>query len=524
MKTSIFAEETLLAMMTRLFHSHIFVFASLLLLVACAGKEVEVSSIALSQPSAEMEIGETLSLKANVSPSNASYDGVSWTSTKPRVASVSESGLVSALSEGNTTITAMAGGKTASCSITVVMGYVEVSSITLNKSTIFLYEGDTETLTPTISPENATNKTISWSSSNKDVATVKDGTITAIKKGEATITAQAGGKTAACTITVQTKKVSVTGVSLDNTSLSITEGDTKALKATVIPSNATDKTLSWSSNNTSVATVSSSGTVTAVAPGTAKITVKTNDGGKTATCSVTVKKFTPTMSVPKAVDLGLSVKWASFNLGATRPDGFGDYFAWGETEPYYEPGYAQSQNPVWKEGKEAGYDHVSYKWCEGTVLTLTKYCSKLGFGHLDYLSTLSRQDDAAHANIGGKWRMPRKSEMEELLNNCTWEWATLNGVKGFNVTGPNGNSIFLPTVGCRFGTSLLDNCYINYKNYYPNEYSYYIHYWTSSVDDSYPEFAFCAYSYSHSTENIGTKPEISQQFRPRGLPIRPVSD
>jgi hypothetical protein len=120
--------------------------------------------------------------------------------------------------------------------------------------------------------------------------------------------------------------------------------------------------------------------------------------------------------------------------------------------------------------------------------------------------------------------MPRKSEMEELLNNCTWEWATLNGVKGFNVTGPNGNSIFLPTVGCRFGTSLLDNCYINYKNYYPNEYSYYIHYWTSSVDDSYPEFAFCAYSYSHSTENIGTKPEISQQFRPRGLPIRPVSD
>ena len=522
MKTSIFAEETLLAMMTRLFHSHIFVFASLLLLVACAGKEVEVSSIALSQPSAEMEIGETLSLKANVSPSNASYDGVSWTSTKPRVASVSESGLVSALSEGNTTITAMAGGKTASCSITVVMGYVEVSSITLNKSTIFLYEGDTETLTPTISPENATNKTISWSSSNKDVATVKDGTITAIKKGEATITAKAGGKTAACTITVQTKKVSVTGVSLDNTSLSITEGDTKALKATVTPSNATDKSLSWSSNKTSVATVSSSGTVTAIAPGSATITVKTNDGGKTATCSIIVTKFTPTMSVPQAVDLGLSVKWASFNLGASEPEGNGDFFAWGETEPYYKPGYARSKNPVWKAGKEAGYEWTSYKWCKGTGNTLTKYCDNIGFGynfHTDYYTTLTRQDDAAHVNIGGKWRIPKKEEMEELLNDCSWVWTTVNGVNGFRVTGPNGNSIFLPTVGCRFETSLLDNSSVT-----AGLYTYYhLYYWTSSLlTKSAPMHAWYLQATFEST--AVKKPSLSQYIRCFGCAIRPVSD
>ena len=164
-----------------------FVLASILsiVLVACGEKAVEVASVSISQPSAEMEIGETLSLKATVSPSNASYDAITWTSAKPQVASVSASGLVSAISEGNTTITVTAGGKAASCSVTVVKGFVAVSAISLNKTSLELVEDDTETLTATVSPDDATDKTVSWTSSNEAVANVKDGTITAIKEGNA---------------------------------------------------------------------------------------------------------------------------------------------------------------------------------------------------------------------------------------------------------------------------------------------------------------------------------------------------
>ena len=168
-----------------------FVLASIvsIVLVACGEKVVEVASVSISQPSADMEIGETLSLKATVSPSNASYDAITWTSAKPQVASVSASGLVSAISEGNTTITVTAGGKAASCSVTVVKGFVAVSAISLNKTSLELVEDDTETLTATVSPDDATDKTVSWTSSNEDVAKVKDGTVTAIKEGNANITA-----------------------------------------------------------------------------------------------------------------------------------------------------------------------------------------------------------------------------------------------------------------------------------------------------------------------------------------------
>ena len=289
-----------------------FVLASILsiVLVACGEKAVEVASVSISQSSAEMEIGETLSLKATVSPSNASYDGIIWTSTKPQVASVSASGLVSAISEGNTTITVTAGGKAASCSVTVVKGFVAVSAISLNKTSLELVEDDTETLTATVSPDDATDKTVSWTSSNEDVAKVKDGTVTAIKEGNANITAKAGDKTATCSVLVRAKHIAVTGVGISQRNLQMEIGETQTLTITVLPANATDKSVSWKSSNSSVATVSSSGEVTAKSAGSATITVTTKDGGKTATCSVEVVEDAPVL---QAVDLGLSVKWASYN-------------------------------------------------------------------------------------------------------------------------------------------------------------------------------------------------------------------
>ena len=166
---------------------------------------------------------------------------------------------------------------------------VAVTSVTLDSTSITLVEGDSQTLTATVSPSNAENQKVLWSSSNSSVASVKEGVVTALKVGNATITAKTddGGKTATCKVIVETKDIPVTGVTLDKTSYEMTEGDEFTLTATVNPENATNKNISWSSSNTSVATVEN-GKVKALKTGTATITVKTEDGGKVASCEVTV--------------------------------------------------------------------------------------------------------------------------------------------------------------------------------------------------------------------------------------------
>ena len=273
--------------------------ASISLLFSSCGeteKEIEVSSIAIGQPSAEMEVGETLSLKVTVSPSNATYDGISWTSTKPKVATVSESGLVSALSEGNTIITAMAGGKTANCSITVVKKVVAVSSISLNKESINLVEGDSETLVATVLPDDAADKTVTWTSSKGEVATVNNGVVSAVSEGEATIMAKAGEKTATCKVVVAKRVIPVESIELDYEQLSLTEGESQTLTATVKPDNATDKTVSWESSDKTIAIVDKDGTITAIKVGNARI--KASAGEKSATCEVEVLKgFVPVSSI-----------------------------------------------------------------------------------------------------------------------------------------------------------------------------------------------------------------------------------
>ena len=168
---------------------------------------------------------------------------------------------------------------------------MSVTGVSLNTTSLTMTEGESQTLTATISPSNATDQSVTWASSNTTVATVSSsGIVSAKSLGTATITVKTndGGKTATCQLTVLSNKVSVSGVSLDNTSLTMTEGETQSLKATVSPSNATDKSVTWSSNNESVAMVSSTGVVIARSAGTATITVQTTDGAKTATCTVTV--------------------------------------------------------------------------------------------------------------------------------------------------------------------------------------------------------------------------------------------
>lgn len=211
----------------------------------------------------------------------------------------------------------------------------------------------------------------------------------------------------------------------------------------------TNKTLvkHFGGSDESIARVSSTGVVTGVASGSAVITATTLDGGKTVTCQVTVKEIIPSVPVPEAVDMGLSVMWASFNLGASKPEEYGNYYAWGETQTKSE------------------YSEYTYKWLTLTegVFKVTKYCPSYnrsswgGAGdNPDNKTVLDKEDDAAYVNLGGNWRMPTRAEMNALIENCAWTWTSLNGVNGMLVTASNGNSIFLPAAGSLFGTD-LDN-------------------------------------------------------------------
>ncbi len=248
---------------------------------------IPVSSVSLNKTSLTLTEGESETLTATVDPDNATDKKVSWISSNTKIATVDSDGKVTAVKAGSATITAKAGDKTATCSVTVEKLVIPVSSISLNKTSLTLTEGESETLTATVNPDNATDKKVSWSSSNTKIATVdSDGKVTAVKAGSATITAKAGDKTATCMVTVEKLVIPVSSVSLNKTSLTLTEGENETLTATVGPDNATDKTVTWSTSDASVATVDQSGRVTAVKAGSASITAKAGD--KAATCGITI--------------------------------------------------------------------------------------------------------------------------------------------------------------------------------------------------------------------------------------------
>ena len=187
------------------------------------------------------------------------------------------------------------------------------------------------------------------------------------------------------------------------------------------------------------------------------------------------------------VDLGLpsGLKWATCNVGATTPEEYGDYFAWGEVEP-----------------KET-YSWSTYKY-GSKYNQLTKYCYNSDYGKdgfTDNKTVLDPEDDAAHVNWGGSWRMPTKAEQDELRNNCTWAWTTQNGVKGYKVVGPNGNSIFLPAAGYVYEGTLTN----------AGSYGYY---WSSSLNTDHPVSAYDVDFNSDYVDWINLTRYYGQSVRP----------
>ncbi len=186
------------------------------------------------------------------------------------------------------------------------------------------------------------------------------------------------------------------------------------------------------------------------------------------------------------VDLGLpsGLLWATCNIGADKPEDYGDYFAWGET------------------ATKDSYSWYTYKWCNGSYNNLTKYNSDPDYGTVDDKTMLEPADDAAHVNWGGDWRMPTLDEMEELEDNCTWEWTAQGGKDGYCVTGSNGNSIFLPAAGCYYGDSIS---YAGSDGYY----------WSSLHGDGYP---FGSYDLGFDSVYLGK----NNYDRYYGHSVRPV--
>ncbi|MCR5760226.1 MAG: Ig-like domain-containing protein [Bacteroidales bacterium] len=271
---------------------------------------VKVTSVTIDKTSLDMVEGDAVQLTATVAPDNATDKAVTWKSSDTKVATVSASGEVVAVAEGKATITATAGDASASCEVAVAKKVIAVESVTLNNTALELTEGETATLTATVLPDNATDKTVTWTSDNTAVATVADGVVTAKAEGTAKITAKAGDASAVCTVTVKKKVIAVESITLDKTTLELTVGGTATLTATVKPDNATDKTVTWSCDNTGVATVAD-GVVTAVAEGTAKVTAKAGDA--TAVCTVTVKA-----DVVKVTEITINEVDFSLGIGDTK--------------------------------------------------------------------------------------------------------------------------------------------------------------------------------------------------------------
>ena len=296
-------------------------------------------------------------------------------------------------------------------------------------------------------------------------------------------------------------------ITLPASEITLTMGDTIRLTATVLPNDALDKDIHWISGNTSVAEVDD-GLVNAVAPGKCKITVQANNGGVAACCLVTV--VAPQVDGHGYMDLGLpsGTLWATCNIGADNPEDSGLYFAWGDTIGH-TIGYSFDYgNYIYG----ARFDDDDTRNPDGYNLFFTKYCSDSEWGYngfTDTLTELETSDDAAYVKWSANWRMPTKTQVEELINSSYTDavWTKQNGVNGYRITskitGYIGNSIFLPAAGYGLGTYLM----VNGENGFC---------WTRTLNQNDPQASYDILFHSSGIE-------CNTEKRSIGLPVRPVT-
>ena len=281
--------------------------------------ETQAESIVLDKAHAEMYVTETMLLSATIFPEYITERSIFWSSSDESIATVDNTGLVTAVAVGETIISATCDNVSATCKITV--NPVTVSTVTLNVSKMTLFIGQTDKLTATVSPENVTDKTITWTSDNEEIATVsEDGTVTAVAAGVANITATCGDVSASCKVTVN--PVNAASVSLNVSEMTLLIGQTDKLTATVSPENVTDKTITWTSDNEPIASVNEDGTVTALTLGVANITATCGD--VSATCKVTVNPVTASTVTLNVSDMTLLVGQSDKLTATVAPENVTD--------------------------------------------------------------------------------------------------------------------------------------------------------------------------------------------------------
>ena len=459
--------------------------------------QVAVTSITLNKTQLEMTVGQTETLVATVLPENATDKALNWSVRDNRIVSVSASGEITALSVGSTTVTVISvkyPSVMASCQVTVRAGgggSSTLRSVSIDPSSVTLSLNEEKALSLILDPADA-EVTIYWESSNSSIAKVQmtsklTAKVQGLAAGHATLTAHAGDLTATCEVTVQSgSTVPVQSVTLNAHELQLSVGQQFQLVATVLPENATEKGVVWSSNvQSSKLYIDTNGMVSGLQECEATVTVRSKDNAYIYdTCKITVTGGSS--STEEFVDLGLpsGLKWRTMNVGASKPEDYGNYYAWAETSP--KSSYTSSNYK---------YPATSY----GDGITIYKKYDTTPGG--DGKTVLEAEDDAATANLGNGWRMPTFKEFKELRENCTWTWKTQNGVNGMLVTGPNGKSIFLPAGGW------YSNSTLNSKGSYGS-------YWTATGDGGT----------ANAVDFINGDKDKALVPRYEGRSVRPVKD
>ena len=303
---------------------------------------------------------------------------------------------------------------------------IKVTGVSLDRQTVGMTEGETAYLAATVAPANASDKSVSWTSGSTEVATVdENGNVTAVKTGETTVavTTKDGGKTAAFKVTVTAKPVSVTGVKLDKSEFKLKKGESVTLTATVESAGATNKKVSWSSNNPSVATVDEEGKVTAVSSGEAAIIVTTEDGGHTATCTVTVLKRVTGVTLDKtSITI---VKGGTAKLTAT-------------VTPYS----AADKNVTWKSSDEK-------------IATVDESGNVLGIGFGTTSVTVTTEDGGftAACEVRVTLASPEITNAVAGEDNIKVEWNSVSGATSYEVgykkTDASGWNVSGTVLTCR---------------------------------------------------------------------------
>ena len=485
--------------------------------VTVTGDAPSVESITVTPATVNIKATEEAILTATVTPAGTGAE-IKWVSDNTSIATVEKisdtQAKVTGVGEGTVKVIASVGSVFDYSEVTVEKkgsgggeGGGGVEMISLNKTELQLGFYETFQLVATLRPEDASAQ-ISWTSSNEDVVLVSNGstpagdgsikpagTVIAKKKeGQSIVTATVGSLSASCTVTVTSGSiVPVQSISLNKTELTLQVGQQFELIATILPGNATNKQVSWASSarsyQLSLADNGLSCVIGALAECEATITVRSADNPAQlyATCKVTVTGGSSEDSSEEVVDLGLpsGLKWRGWNVGASKPEEYGNYYAWAETSP------------------KSNYSSSSYKYPATNLgdgmIVYAKYDSTPIHG--DGKTVLEAGDDAATANLGNGWRTPTFKEFKELRENCTWTWTSLNGVNGMQVKGPNGKTIFLPAGGW------YDKTTLNNKTTYGS-------YWTATGDGGT----------ANAVDFVNNDKDKALVPRCEGRSVRPVKD